>query len=76
MIEECLVFRVDDTDGWKFNYLMLSHKCKSSCLNKMYSNKYANLNVDVIIDEHLMCKGKSSLKSEEQNTMGVIDLFF
>lgn len=23
-----------------------------------------------------MCKGKSSLKSEEQNTMGVIDLFF
>lgn len=54
---------------------MLSHKCKSSCLNKMNSNKYANLNVDVV-DEYLMCKGKSSLKSEEQNTMGVTDLFF
>lgn len=28
------------------------------------------------VNEHLRCKVKSSLKSEKQNTTGVIDLFF
>lgn len=45
--------------GWNFNYLTLSHKYKSSCLNKVNGNKYANLNLDGV-NEPLMCKVKSN----------------